>query len=119
VCPYCQTDAPVVYRGVMAYCTACGALRPPVLPTDAVNLAGQPSKVGGILAKVFGSLVLFVGLTVAIALGAIFQAIFPEGVVGYALGVPTALVSLAVGISLLLGGKSLSKSGRAHRARGP
>lgn len=95
----------------MAYCTACGALRPPVLPTDAVNLAGQPSKVGGILAKVFGSLVLFVGLSVALALGALFQAIFPEGVVGYALGVPTALVSLAVGISLLLGGKSLSKSG--------
>lgn len=95
----------------MAYCTACGALRPPVLPTESVNLAGQPSKVGGIVAKVFGSLVLFVGLTVALALGALFQAIFPDGVVGYALGVPTALVSLAVGISLLLGGKSLSKSG--------
>lgn len=95
----------------MAYCTACGALRPPVLPTESVNLAGQPSKVGGIVAKVFGSLVLFVGLTVALALGALFQAIFPEGIVGYALGVPTALVSLAVGISLLLGGKSLSKSG--------
>lgn len=95
----------------MAYCTACGALRPPVLPTESVNLAGQPSKVGGIVAKVFGSLVLFVGLTVALALGALFQAIFPDGVVGYALGVPTALVSLAMGISLLLGGKSLSKSG--------
>ena len=61
VCPYCQNDAPVVYRGMVAYCTACGAVRPAVLPTKSINLAGQPSKVGGIVAKVFGWLVLFFG----------------------------------------------------------
>lgn len=112
MCPYCQNDAPVVYRGVVAYCTACGAVRPPVLPTKSVNLAGQPSKVGGIVAKVFGWLVLFFGLTVAAVLGALFQAIWPDGIVGYAIGTPMALVSLFVGIGLLLGGKSLSRSGQ-------
>jgi len=112
VCPYCQNDAPVVYRGMVAYCTACGAVRPPVLPTKSINLAGQPSKVGGVVAKVFGWLVLFFGLTAATVIGALFQAIWPAGIVGWALGIPMALVSLAMGISLLVGGKSLAKSGQ-------
>jgi len=100
-----------VYRGVIAHCTACGAVRPPVLPTKSLNLAGQPSKVGGVLAKVLGWLVLFFGLSVAGVFAALFQAIWPDGIVGYALGIPMALVSLVTGIALLLGGKSLSKSG--------
>ncbi len=112
VCPYCQNDAPVVYRGMLAYCTACGAMRPPVMPTKSVNLAGQPSQVGGVVAKVFGWLVLVFGVSLAGILTAIFQAIWPEGVVGYALGIPTFLITLMVGVGLLMGGKSLSKSGK-------
>ena len=86
------------------------------MPTKSLNLAGQPSKVGGILAKIAGWLVLFFGLTVATVLGALFQAIWPDGLVGWALGVPMAVVSLAMGISLLVGGKSLSKSGHDTEA---
>lgn len=112
MCPYCQNDAPVVYRGVIAYCTACGAVRPPVMPTKSLNLAGQPSKVGGVVAKVFGWLVLFFGVSLAGIAGALFQAIWPEGIVGWALGIPMLLVSLAMGISLLIGGKSLSRTGQ-------
>ncbi len=101
---------------MVAHCTACNAVRPAVMPTKSLNLAGQPSKVGGILAKIAGWLVLFFGLTVAMVLGALFQAIWPDGIVGWALGVPMAVVSLAMGISLLVGGKSLSKSGHDTEA---
>lgn len=111
MCPYCQNDAPVVYRGMIAHCTACNAVRPPVLPTKSINLAGQPSKVGGVVARVVGWLVLFFGLAAAGIFGAIFQAIWPDGIVGYALGVPMAIVTLVMGMGLLVGGKSLSKSG--------
>ncbi len=112
MCPYCQSDVPVVYRGMIAYCTACGAVRPLASPTTSLNLAGQPSQVGGVLARVFGWIVLFVGLSIAGIVGALFQAIWPEGIVGWALGVPMMLVSLAAGIGLLKGGKSLSNSGK-------
>lgn len=112
VCPYCQSDVPVVYRGVMAYCMACGAMRPLASPTQSLNLAGQPSQVGGVLAKVFGWLVLFFGVSVSGVVGALAQAIWPEGIVGWALGIPMLLVSLALGIGLVMSGKSLSTSGK-------
>jgi len=99
-----------VYRGVMAYCTGCGRPRPP-LTAASVNLAGQPSKVGGSVARIFGWLVLAGGFMVAILVAALLQAIFPAGFVGWAFGGVIAVVSLAVGLSLVLGGKSLSKSG--------
>lgn len=112
MCPYCQSDVPVVYRGIMAYCMACGAMRPLASPSKSLNLAGQPSQVGGVLAKVFGWLVLFFGVSVSGIVGALAQAIWPEGIVGWALGIPMLLVSLAMGIGLVMSGKSLSTSGK-------
>ena len=112
MCPYCQRDAPVVYRGVLAYCTACGAMRGPLTPEKSVNLAGQPSQVGGTVAKVFGWLVLFFGVALAGIVIALFQAIFPAGVVGWAIGLPLLLLALATGVGLLMGGKSLTRSGK-------
>lgn len=112
VCPHCRTPAPIVYRGVMAYCAGCGRPRPP-LTAASVNLAGQPSKVGGSVAKVFGWLTLAGGLMLALLVAALFQALFPAGFVGWAFGGVIAVVALAVGLSLVVGGKSLSKSGVA------
>ena len=51
MCPRCRQNAPIVYRGVNAFCTACGAPRS-VLANTSVNLAGQPSKVGGQVTRV-------------------------------------------------------------------
>src|SRR3954468_24360457 len=64
VCPRCRQNAPIVYRGVNAFCTACGAPRSP-LTSGSVNLAGQPSKVGGQITRVFGWIVLVVGTLLA------------------------------------------------------
>ena len=92
LCPNCYKDAPIVYRGVSAHCTACGALRVP-LANQSVNMAGQPSKVGGAVAKVFGWLLLGGGTAVSAALIAFFQWLFEGGVVGWAIGVPIFVVT--------------------------
>lgn len=110
MCPNCKQNAPIVYRGTLAYCTSCGAPRPP-FSAKSVNLAGQPSKIGGSVATFVGWLILGGGLLLALCLGIFFQLLFPSGAVGYAFGVPTALVSLVVGLLILFGGKKLSTSG--------
>ncbi len=96
---------------MMAYCTACGGARVP-LTAASVNLAGQSSQVTGTVARVFGWIVLASGLSTALILLAIFQALFPEGFVGWALFVPIALVSGISGIALLRGGRNLVNEGK-------
>jgi hypothetical protein len=110
MCPHCRKNAPLVYRGMVAHCAACGHVRPP-LTGQAVALAGQPSKVGGTVANVLGYLVLTGGLSLALLLGLLFQWIFPAGIVGFAIGVPLAIFSLAISIPLMLAGKKLRASG--------
>ena len=110
MCPHCRQNAPIIYRGALAYCTACNAPRPP-FSAKAVNLAGQPSKIGGTVAKVFGWAVLLGGLFVAATLTAILQALWPAGFLGFAVGIPLGLVALFVGGLLLFGGGKLRKSG--------
>ena len=110
MCPHCRQNAPIVYRGVLAYCTACGQLRAP-LAGPAVNLAGQPSQIGGSVANVLGWLVLAIGVVVAVLLTALLQAIFPAGFVGWLFGAVITLVTLAVGSSLVLGGRKLKNTG--------
>jgi hypothetical protein len=110
MCPRCRQNAPVIYRGVMAYCTACGAPRPPLTGTS-LNLVGQPSKIGGAVASVVGWIVLAGGLSLALMIGLIAQALFPAGFAGFALGIPIAALSLVIGILLVRSGKSLNRSG--------
>lgn len=110
VCPRCRQNAPIVYRGVTAYCTACGGSRMP-LAASSVNLAGQTSKVGGTVARVFGWLVMSGGLLLALLIAFILQLAFPEGYAGYILGSLLGIPSIAAGVALLRGGRSLEKSG--------
>jgi hypothetical protein len=109
-CPYCRKNAPIVYRGMMAYCTACGQPRLP-FAASAVNLAGQPSKVGGEVARILGWVVLAVGLLVALMFGALLQAIFPAGVAGFVIGGVIAFAAILLGTVLVRGGKTLHTSG--------
>jgi hypothetical protein len=110
VCPRCHQNAPIVYRGVNAYCTACNQPRMPLANTS-VNLAGQPSKVGGTVARVFGWIVLIAGSLLGAGLWATCQAILEGGVVGYVIGIPIMVISIVLGIVLLKSGKKLQVKG--------
>ena len=100
----------------MAYCTACGALRPPLTGTS-LNLVGQPSKIGGAVARVLGWIVLAVGLSIALVVGLLAQAIFPAGFAGLLIGLPLAIISLVIGVLLVRSGKSLGQSGASAEER--
>ncbi len=110
MCPHCRTNAPIVYRGVMAYCTACGAPRVPLVG-ESVNLAGKPAKVGGTITKVLGWLTLVGGVTFGLMVGLLFTAIFSTPLFGIAFGLPIVLASAIFGYLLLRSGKSLGASG--------
>lgn len=109
MCPHCGREAPIVYRGVLPYCTACGALRAP-LSSPSVNLAGKPSRVGGTFASVLGWLVLAGGGSLALAVFLLFLA-FNAAAIGAAIAVPIAVMVLVMGIALVRSGRSLSSSG--------
>jgi hypothetical protein len=113
-CPYCRQDAPVVVRGVRAYCTACGAPRSLAMAPEAVNLAGQPAKVGGTIAGTLGWAALLVGLAVTLVLGGIASVI--SGGAALWVGGFVLFCTLAVSIPLIAGGRRLQRSGQ-DRAR--
>lgn len=110
MCPRCGQNAPLVYRGVTATCAACGAPRPP-LTGKSLQLVGQPSRVGGVVARVLGWLVLCGGMLLAMGVGVGAQLLFPGGFVGALLGVPIAIVALLLGVTLIRGGGRLHQSG--------
>jgi hypothetical protein len=115
MCPHCGREAPIVYRGVVPYCTACGGLRAP-LATPSVNLAGKPAKMGGAVFSVAGGLVLLVGLSMALGLGLLLGALVTSAV-ALAVALPFAAISAGIGAMLLRGGSSLRRSGaNAERA---
>jgi hypothetical protein len=51
------------------------------------------------------------GVFIALVLGALMQAIFPAGIVGWVLGVPIAVFALAIGLGLVFGGRKLKQVG--------
>ncbi len=111
VCPHCHRSAPLVYRGLIPTCTACGRRRNP-LAARSVTLAGGPSKLGGAFAKALGWLVLLCGLSIALGVG-LLGSLYSLGL-ALALGLPVAAVALGIGVFLVRGGTSLTESG--HRA---
>lgn len=113
-CPSCRRSAPIVYRGVLAYCTACGAPRMPLV-AKSTNLAGKPSIIGGALTRVFGWIVLSGGTAFGLAMLGLLQAIFPAGFAGWAVGLPIIAISVTIGVLLLRGGKSLESTGVAEQ----
>ena len=110
MCPRCRQDAPIVYRGLAAYCTACGASRVP-LTASSINLAGRPSQIGGALGRALGWLILVSGGVTAIILLAILQYAFPDGMIGYAVGGSVAAIALTLSVWLLRQGKALTRGG--------
>jgi len=110
VCPHCRQNAPIIYKGVFAFCSACDRPRAP-FSGKALNFAGKPSQVGGRLGRILGVLVLIFGLLLAAALMLFFQLLWPAANFGYALGLPLALISVVVAALLLFTGNRLRRSG--------
>lgn len=80
------------------------------LTNTSVTLAGQPSKVGGTVARVFGWLVLAGGWLLAAIFAGLIVILGGEWV-ALAVGAPIALIASLVAYGLLRGGKELKKSG--------
>jgi hypothetical protein len=98
-----------VYRGVSAYCTACGSPRVP-LATTSVTLAGQPSKVGGTVARVAGWIVLAGGWFFAALVAGLILFLGGDWAALIA-GGPIALITSISAYALLRSGRQLKKSG--------
>ena len=122
ICPSCHQDAPTIVRGVRAFCTACGAPRS-LLGSSAVNVAGKPRKVGGAIASGAGWATLIGGSAASLGAGLITYFIFlaigasTAGTVGLVVGGFFGLLTVLLALSLLLGGRKLSKTGVADRRK--
>jgi hypothetical protein len=105
-------------RGVQARCTVCGRARLPFTATT-LNLAGEPARIGGIAAKGIGCAVAVVGLSIALGLGLLLQALFALPLLALGVSLPIAIVTIAASLSLFLGGRWLSGIGerKAERAK--
>lgn len=117
-CPHCGQRAPIVLRSFGAACTACGGERIP-FATKSVNLAGRPSKWGGSLTQFAGWATVTTGLALATGITLLLLAIWPASIVGFAIGIPMAMLSLFFGLALVLGGRRLRRHGdeRAHATK--
>ena len=109
MCPFCRQDAPIVYRGVVPYCTACGRVRAP-LASRSINMAGKASVWGGTAAHAIGWLVLGIGTALTLGFAAVAYALFTM-TTALIVGVPLELVALTIGLLLVRGGRSLQRSG--------
>ena len=116
VCPHCGKDAPVVYRGALPYCTACGKIRAP-LSGPAVHMTGKPSRIGGQVTQVFGWVALVAGAMIALLVGSFFQWLFAGAIIGWVLGIAIFVITMMVAFALLKGGGALRDSGARAEAR--
>jgi hypothetical protein len=83
------------------------------LAANSVNLAGQPSKVGGTVARVFGWLVLAFGWLAALLIGGLLFAAFGSASIAHwIVGGPIAIIASLIAYGLLKSGKQLEASGK-------
>lgn len=115
MCPFCHKDAPIVHKGISAFCTACGRERSPLANASSVSIAGKPSKLGGRVARLFGWGSLLMGTASALGIGALVQAIFERTYAGYVIGGAIELVAVVVGWAFLGTGKTLVQAGESKQ----
>jgi hypothetical protein len=113
-CSKCGQRAPIVLRGLDSRCAACGAPRW-LLSAPNVSLAGQPSRVGGLMMSLVGTSVLVLGLATSAGIWFLLQSLAPSRSFGWAFAIPTFALSLLAGLALLISGRRLRSSGTAHR----
>jgi hypothetical protein len=109
MCPHCGQEAPLVYRGPLAYCSACNRPRVP-LTAAGVNLTGKPAKFGGKVAAVVGWTILAGTTALALIVGAVLQALLGAAV-GWIVGGVLAAIGIAAAVVLVMGGRLLQRTG--------
>ncbi len=107
-CAKCGQRAPIILRGIHAQCTACGAKRMP-FTAKALNLAGKGSRIGGAAARFFGWSAVIGGTSLSAFIVLLLQSFWPEGYYGYAFAIPIVMLSYAIGIPLVMGGRQLGR----------
>ncbi|MEO6598893.1 MAG: hypothetical protein ABIQ16_03410 [Polyangiaceae bacterium] len=95
---------------MFAFCSACDKPRAP-FSGKALSFAGQPSKVGGRVGRAIGLSLLVFGLLASTASVLFFQLLVPDKNIGYAVGLPIALVSVVVSAVLLVSSSRLRRLG--------
>lgn len=113
MCPFCRTNAPLVYRGLRATCAGCGAQRA-VLSGSSLTHAGKPTSIGGSVVKAFGWLTLVGGLFLATICGLIVGLVGTAGG-GVIAGLVLSALALFVFLLLRTGGNKLEESGKEAR----
>lgn len=108
MCPYCRTNAPLVYRGLKATCSACGRSRT-ILSGSSLTHAGKTSKVGGSVVQALGYFTLVIGLFFSAVFGLLVSLFTTTG--GLAVGGIFSLITLVTFLILRSGGKKLEASG--------
>ncbi|NUP11152.1 MAG: hypothetical protein HOW73_34335 [Polyangiaceae bacterium] len=109
MCPYCRTNAPLVYRGLRATCAACGAPRV-IFSGTSLTHAGKPSSVGASVVHAFGWVTLLAGLFIALIVG-LFFSLFST-TTGLIFGGTLAAFSIIVALLLRSGGKKLEEDSK-------
>lgn len=113
LCPNCKQDAPIIYRGLNAFCTACGQPRS-VLSTNSVTMAGQPAKVGGAVVKTLAYIVLACGTAFSLLAGMLASLLSSSA--GLTVGLVFGALTLLVSMPMMFGGKKLSQTGADEQA---
>ena len=113
MCPHCRSDAPLLYRGVRAYCSACGAPRT-VLSAASLTYAGAPQQVGGAVVRVFGWAFLLVGLSIGAIVALLTWLVFTATAGLITFGIFAAF-SAAFFFMFRAGGKRLAADGEGER----
>jgi hypothetical protein len=80
-----------------------------------VSLAGQPSRVGGLVLTLAGVSTLVLGLALSAGVWFLLQSLMPTHSFGWAFAIPMIAASLLAGVLMLLGGRRLRSSGTARQ----
>lgn len=113
MCPYCHTNAPLVYRGLTATCSACGRPRVPLTGASLTH-AGKPARLGGAVLGALGWVALFFGLVFSTLIGLLVYAIF-TATAGFVVGGILALLSAGFFWGVRRGGQALEQTGEELR----
>jgi hypothetical protein len=86
------------------------------LANTGVNTAGQGSKVGGTVARVFGWVALSIGLLIALILGGLMAMLGASATALAVVNGPIVLITAIVAYALLRSGRALKESGQETEA---